>query len=89
MPYIKKEKRAELDSWINMIWPLIAEPGDLTYVICRLMWRLWQTDQWGRNFTTWTMLRSAVEEAVSDFWKRIIEPYEEKQMMENGDVYTD
>ena len=89
MPYIDQKKRHELDPWISHLAPLVEAPGDLTYVICRLMWKLWQHNMWRASFTTWTMLRSAVEEAVSDFRHHIIEDYEANKMEENGDVYTD
>ena len=62
MPYIRKEKRAELDPGTVFLASIIETPGELTYVICRLMWRWWRFDFNRRaNFTGWCMLRSAVD----------------------------
>lgn len=94
MPYIPKTERSNLDPLIERLAPRIHKPGELTYVICRLLWYLWRKDYGiNMNFTGWCWMRAAVEEAVADFRDRHIDVrhggYEAVQLAKNGDVYTD
>ena len=89
MPYICKEERFLFDSDIHSIASKLTNPGQLTYIICKLLWGVWDTH---RSFKDWCKLRAAVEEAVSDFRERHIsvqspEGYEYGKLLENGDIY--
>lgn len=78
MPYIKMERRGELD---------FDEPetsGELNYAITRLV----QT-YLGRapKYDDFNSVIGALESAKLELYRRMISPYEDKKIIENGDVY--
>lgn len=90
MPYTRQLERTPFTRSVKEIVENINGAGDLTYVVCMIMWGLWKKN--GASFTYWGTLRSSVEEAVSDFRDRhisVLNPdgYEAKKLKENGDVY--
>jgi len=84
MPYIKKEKREEMDENItNLLWQ-IKTKGDLNYVICELVGRL--ILETGINYTNISEKIGAVHDAETELRRRILNIYEVGKLLENCDV---
>lgn len=81
MPYIHHEQRQPLDQLLYGLEP--QTPGDLAYVIYRLMLRYWQKKP---GYARWAELRGVVDDQVDEFRRRVINDYEDRKRQENGDV---
>jgi RNA processing factor Prp31 len=84
MPYIKQEDRTWVDEEIKLIVDNIENSGDLCYVIYKLLKNL--TEKQGIRFSTMSSLISEVECAKLEYYRRIVAPYEDTKISENGDV---
>lgn len=80
MPYITNEKRRKLDTSVP------DSPGELNYVFTRMIQQYIYAC--GLNYTTINDIVGALECAKQEFYRRIVVPYEEKKIKENGDVYN-
>lgn len=90
MPYVTPDRRellAQFDeknhrfvvSTLN-----ITSPGDLAFVFYRLC-QLYVIRN-GRKFETLNGIVGVLETTKSEFIRRILAPYEDRKMRENGDV---
>jgi len=82
MPYIKKERRRKLR------WKYehrIKTSGELNYLLTRLSTEY--LEQRGESYKTISDIVGALECAKTEFYRRVVVPYEEKKIKENGDVY--
>jgi hypothetical protein len=80
MPYVRQERREELD---NGAMP--ATSGDLNYLItCQVKTYL---EGHGTSYTIINDIIGALEGAKIEFYRRIAEPYENTKIVANGDVY--
>lgn len=78
MPYINQEQRqAQLPPWTV---------GELNYTLTRLI------DQFimchGKSYGTLNAVIGVLECAKLELYRRVVSPYEDKKMSENGDVYN-
>jgi len=82
MPYIKKERRMDLD-WGSTSIPVNA--GELNFKITQLitMYLLERVE----SYETYNDIVGALEGAKLELYRRKIAPYEDKKIKENGDVY--
>ena len=86
MPYITKQEKADLKPLLDQI--KFSGPGTLTYGVSILMINYLNTTS--PHMLTFTALNSAigaVERATDEFKRRILGPYEQQKMRENGDIY--
>lgn len=88
MPYIKKDKRTEMDTMRRV--PLNA--GELNYKITRVINRYWQDfGELGviqkKGYQAANDIVGALESAKLEFYRRHVAPYEDKKIKENGDVF--
>ena len=83
MPYIKKEKREEL--FTNGEYCTPATPGELNFMFTQLA--LNYKDVKGLSYQTINDIVGALEGAKLEFYARVVRPYEDKKIGENGDVY--
>jgi len=83
MPYINKVSREYLDSYIVDISKGISSTGDFTYCIFKLMKILCEKE---KNFAKLSSLIGGLECAKTEFYRRIVAPYEDEKIKENGDV---
>lgn len=83
MPYIKQEYRNNFDSEIKELVKNIVDPGDLCYVVYKLLNDL--TNR-GRSFRGMSSLIAEVECAKLEFYRRVVAPYEDQKIFDNGDV---
>ena len=79
MPYIKQEDREEL----NTRAPQTA--GELNYKITLLIKEYLEAN--GMNYQNCNDVIGALEGAKLEFYRRVVSPYEDKKIEENGDVY--
>ena len=82
MPYIKREDRNKL---MSVNFPVMETPGELNFLITKLikhyMWNL------ETNYVLINEIVGALESAKLEFYRRVVVPYEEKKIKQNGDVY--
>ena len=83
MPYIKAERRAAID----LLGETPATKGELTYAITVLAVRYVKLR--GKTFDILGDVVAAFEQAKDEFQRRVIHPYEDDKIQENGDVYED
>ena len=81
MPYITKEDRYIIDSFMT---PETA--GQLNYLITVLLSDYFKRR--GGNYQSINDIVGALEGAKLEFYRRVAAPYEDKKIVENGDVYV-
>lgn len=84
MPYITQETRNELD--VN--YPAARTPetsGELNFCITQEIKEY--LDANGLSYQTINDIVGALEGAKAEFQRRVVTPYEDKKIQENGDVY--
>lgn len=84
MPYINKEKREELDVYINDLSKLVNNEGELNYCIYKLALEI--SKRIGYSYHNLSMCTSAMEHAKLEFYRKQLAPYEELKINENGDI---
>lgn len=83
MPYIKPERRALLNYFIENHPPENA--GELNYLITELIWKYVSLK--GEKYQHYNDVMGALEGAKLELYRRKIAPYEDVKIKENGDVY--
>jgi hypothetical protein len=84
MPYIKNEEKIKFIKFINNLVSYINSKGDLNYVICELVGQY--IAQTGVSYINMSEKIDAVHDAETELRRRLLDPYEDKKIMENGDV---
>ncbi len=89
MPYIKQERRKELDKEIDKLIENAKAVGELNYIITKLLYgyickyagveRL--------DYSACNAIIGVLECVKQEFYRRVMSSYESKKMLENGDVY--
>ena len=91
MPYIKEEKREELDPCIdNLIRCLDPEKdliidnilGDINYTFSRILGGLMGTPSYDKI----AMITGVLENIKQEFYRRLASAYEDQKINENGDL---
>jgi hypothetical protein len=84
MPYIKEDKRKRLD-WIadNLASELEAEgiTGNLNYVLFKVAKRLC------KRYKHYAQFEGDCQQSLKEIYRRLVAPYEDKKIAENGDVF--
>jgi hypothetical protein len=78
-PYIKKENRARL------LESLPRSSGELNYLITMLLQEY--VKEHGSKYDTFNDILGALDGARLEFYRRVVAPYEDVKIQENGDVY--
>lgn len=79
MPYITRDAREALTRRVA------ENPGELNYEITTLL-RSYQFKK-GLNYQTINDILGALEASKTEFYRRVVIPYETSKIAENGDVY--
>lgn len=81
MPYIKQNDRVALECPDERP----ASSGELNYILTREVekYRLFH----GHCYQTFNDIIGALEGAKLELYRRMVAPYEDRKMIENGDVY--
>ena len=82
MPYIKPTSRPVFDAAIRDLTMKIETPGDLNYVLSRIAAGSIRT----RNYDSISAAVNALEMAKLELVRRMLAPYEDKKIVENGDI---
>ena len=80
MPYIKKEARYYLDDG-----DLPTTPGELNYTLTKIIEKYLDFNDC--HYTSFNDVVGALECCKLEFYRRIVSPYEDIKMKENGDVW--
>jgi hypothetical protein len=80
MPYIYKAKRAALVEHTRTP----QTPGELNYIITSIINNYYK--QYG-GYAAINDVLGALEGAKLEFYRRVVAPYEDQKIQENGDVY--
>lgn len=80
MPYIKQERRDALENGDDL-----HSVGELNYSLTQLL--LEYANIFGHNYSTYNAIIGALECAKMEFYRRVINDYENDKMLENGDVF--
>lgn len=83
MPYIKQDRRSELDP-NTYDFGFAETPGELNYQITEIILQYWRRTG---NYQGINDIVGALEGAKLEFYRRAAAPYEDKKIVENGDVY--
>ena len=84
MPYIEDKDKLEMNDAINDLFMFIRSKGDLNYAISELTGKLIVTT--GISYTNMSEKIDAVHDAECELRRRLLDPYEDKKIIENGDV---
>lgn len=80
MPYIKKDKRYQLKEDIQALSKKLEINGDLNYVLFSLAVKKCNSYNSYKNFI------GELNECVAEIRRRLLAPYEDIKIKENGDV---
>lgn len=86
MPYIVQSRRDELETY-SYSGGMPEQPqttGELNYIITNVLREYWERH---RNYTGINDILGALEGAKLEFYRRVVVPYEDQKIKENGDVY--
>jgi hypothetical protein len=85
MPYIKKEDRATLDNIVDMMM-LQGDMGrgKLNYMIFKFVKEYMK--QYGESYSNYQKIIGELECSKQEIIRRLLSPYEDKKIKENGDV---
>lgn len=83
MPYIKQEDRERLSNLIDkMTWDKIEANGDLNYVLYTYCLRHIKP-----SYNNYKNYIGELRQCATEIERRILGPYEDKKIEENGDIY--
>lgn len=86
MPYIKAEDRPQFVDALNAVFSNIpANAGELNYFLSKTC-DMYAKER-GVNYKTLNEVIGVLECVKQEYYRRIIAPYEEKKIVENGDIY--
>lgn len=84
MPYINQRDRDFFEPSLDEIVDSIQDPGDVCFCIYYILQKVCKKDS--TRFKTISSLIGEVECAKMEFYRRIVAPYEDIKINENGDV---
>lgn len=80
MPYIKQQEKELITLHVD-----ITTPGQLNYAFTQLISKYLKTK--GLSYQHINDVLGALEGSKQEFYRRVVEKYEDKKIIENGDVY--
>jgi len=85
MPYIKKDRREAVESFItgSLKHVSMLPEGELNYLLTKIV------DAWAKplTYTKIAAVDGVLSNVAREFYRRVAVPYEDKKLRENGDVY--
>ena len=85
MPYTEEEKRIPQYIWLEKLSEVIENKGDLNHAICELS-ALLMLKTGGMGYTNVSNWIDGVHGAERELTRRLLNPYEDVKIYENGDV---
>lgn len=85
MPYIAKVDRKKYDVLVDELAGRLegAPIGEANYVISRMIWSLFKRRE---SYTLGNNLIGVLHCVAQEFYRRMVAPYEDQKLKENGDV---
>ena len=91
MPYITEDDRSKFESPLDLLTEIIHKygisNGELNYLITCL--GMMYVARHGMSYNVGSDIIKAFECAKLEFYRRIMAPYEDKKIEQNGDVYIE
>jgi len=92
MPYIKPEDRIKYEHQLMSIAAVLRNneeipEGELNFVVSTLLSKL--LEHYGLSYANGNKLIGVLECAKLELYRRMLIPYENQKMEENGDVYNE
>lgn len=84
MPYIKPARKEVLEPLVKHLAKNCHDAGDVTYVFYTFAKAVIST--MGKNYKNLSGLIGCMDCAKTEFYRRIVAPYEDQKIEENGDV---
>lgn len=87
MPYIRKEKRLDLDALVEMIMNNCDNnpfDGRMNYMIMKIVKK--HLDNYGESYTNYQRIIGELQCSQMEIFRRLLSKYEDKKIEENGDV---
>lgn len=84
MPYIQKNRRKTLDSCFLTLYLEIETKGELTYCLYRIVKDYIKMK--GKSYQNISEAISSVADTEHELRRRVLNPYEDKKIKENGDI---
>jgi len=85
VPYINEEGRKFLDPKLDEIYT--HTPGELNYVVTSLVDAYINSHVEDPNYARYNEAIGVLECAKLELYRRLVAPYEDKKILENGDVF--
>ena len=84
MPYIPQRNRARIRECAESLADAVKMEGEANYAVTVLMHAL--TRKWGCSYTMMARLMGMLECVKQEYYRRVMQPYEDKKMLDNGDI---
>jgi len=84
MPYIRKDMRPAFDKHLKALGPHTTSAGDLNYCITVLVHEYLKAH--GKSYSVMNDCIGVLDAAKMEFYRRIVVPYEDQKIEENGDI---
>lgn len=87
MPYIKNEDRPEIDKLLDPLikclqeTPVEEQDGKVDYTITRIL-----KSTYTKRFFNFNRAMGVLSSVTFEFYRRVVGPYEDEKIKENGDV---
>lgn len=91
MPYVDNATRQLLEPGLEAVACRIAKmqsarPGDMNYAISALIKKVYGTKL---RYADYNEIIGVLEDAKLEFYRSRVAPYEDKKILEHGDIYID
>ncbi len=84
MPYITPDRREFFDETLKQLAGEVQNQGELNYCIYKLSRLI--IDRIGKSYSSLSMCSSAMEHAKLEWYRKVLVPYEDEKIRENGDI---
>ncbi|MFP4084253.1 MAG: DUF6899 family protein [Desulfonatronovibrio sp.] len=84
MPYITQDRRAVFDEVLQELAENVQNQGELNYCIYKLSRLI--INRTGKSYASLSMCSSAMEHAKLEWYRKVLSPYEDEKILENGDI---
>ncbi|MFO7728791.1 MAG: hypothetical protein R6X11_10745 [Desulfonatronovibrio sp.] len=84
MPYIKQDRRSVFDGMLQELAENVQNEGELNYCIYKLSRLI--IKRTGKSYANLSMCSSAMEHAKLEWYRKVLSPYEDEKIRENGDI---
>jgi hypothetical protein len=89
MPYIKQERRAAIDpdlqKLIKFLKAIGMKKGDMNYVMTKMCQEY--VAHHGKSYDHLSDVTGMLNDVKTEFERKVVAPYEEEKIVENGEIY--